>query len=166
MEKAPISWLMQFKFWLLLILSIPSALCSLFIIIHFYRKPKDLTPYHYLTIVLIVTSFLQVTTELPFAIAYYRRGQVIPASNAFCTWWNWWAFALQGILRFAMAWGSIERHFLVFNSSTIATRQKRLAYHVLPMLVACVYAPIFHFGAIVINSCEKTWNFSMVIEKF
>ncbi len=166
MEKAPISWLMQFKFWLLLILSIPSALCSLFIIIHFYRKPKDLTPYHYLTIVLIVTSFLQVTTELPFAIAYYRRGQVISASSAFCTWWNWWAFALQGILRFAMAWGSIERHFLVFNSSTIATRQKRLAYHVLPMLVACVYAPIFHFGAIVVNSCEKTWNFSMVIEKF
>jgi hypothetical protein len=29
-----------------------------------------------------------------------------------------------------------------------------------------VYAPIFHFGAIVVNSCEKTWNFSMVIEKF
>jgi hypothetical protein len=113
-----------------------------------------------------MTGSIQVTTELPLSVAYYQRGQVIPATNGFCIWWNWWEFTLQGTMRFAMAIGSVERHLLVFNSRMMTSKRNRFIYHMLPMVTACGYIEIFYFAVIILNSCENHWDFNTVITNF
>jgi hypothetical protein len=111
---------------------------------------------------LIVAGFIQMVTDTPFAIAYYHYGTVVLASNAFCTWWNWLDYSLNGFLLFVMAWGSIERHLLIFHRNLMNTRRKRILFHFLPMSIAGLYPVVFYFAAIVLNSCQNQWNYDAV----
>jgi hypothetical protein len=156
------SWLLQVKFWILLISSSLSIVCSVFIFIYFYRQRKKLSIHHHLNLVLIILSFMQMITDFPFALIYYHYGKVIPTSNSFCLWWNWWDYSLEGALLFTMAWGSIERHLLIFHNFLVSTRRKRIIFHILPTLSVCVYPWIFYFAAIILNSCENDWYYDVV----
>ncbi|CAF3623445.1 unnamed protein product [Rotaria sp. Silwood1] len=156
------SWPEQVKFWILLTLSIPSTICSILIFIYFYRKRRNILIHHHLTLILIITSFLQLTTNFPFIMVYYQHGRVISASNSFCSWWNWWEYSTNGVLLFVMAWGSIERHLLVFNRTIMDTKRKRFFYHVLPMASVCIYPFIFYFAIIILNTCKNRWNYNEV----
>jgi hypothetical protein len=162
MENDTVSWLFTVKFWLLLILSVPSTICSLLIFIYFYNERKNLSIHLHIVLLLILISFLQITTDNPFGIAYYHLGEVISASNIFCLWWNWWDYSTSGWLLIAMAWGSIERYILVFHDSFMLTKQKRMIFHLLPMIIVCVYPLVFYFVVIILNSCENNWNYEMV----
>ena len=155
-------WQAQTKLWLLAVLSIPSTISSIFIFIYFYRQRKNLSIHHHITLILTTLSFLQVTTDLPFAMIYYIRGEVFSRTDGFCLWWNWWDYSTSSLLIFTMAWGCIERHFLIFYTSVLSTRRKRFFFHILPMVVACIYPLIFYLAVIVFNTCENQWDFQMV----
>ncbi len=150
------------RFWICLTFSIPSALCSILILMHFYHEKRNLSIHHHLTILLTIISFVQVTTQIPVSMAYYRFGEVIPAISAFCTWWGWWDCSLNGASRFTMAWGSIERHLLVFNITLMNTKVKRFVFHIVPTLITSIYPLLFYFVAIVLNPCEKHWDYTLV----
>jgi hypothetical protein len=159
-------WLSSVKFWILLIFSIPSIICSILILIYFYQQRHHILLYHHLTLVLIIISFLQMTTNIPFVMSYYHSSTVILASNAFCIWWNWWEYSLNGILLFIMAWGSIERHLLIFHWTTMNTRRKRILFHLGSMLLAGLYPLIFYFIVLVLNPCKNQWNYDAVNSVF
>ncbi|UJR31095.1 hypothetical protein I4U23_018603 [Adineta vaga] len=154
------SWLASVKFWLLLIPTIPSILCSILILIYFYHQRKRISSHQHLTLVLTLFSFLQLVTDFPFVLVYYHYEEVVPASNQFCLWWNWWDYSLSGLLVFIMAWGSIDRHLLVFHNSIMSTLRKRIIYHILPLLICCTYPLIFYFSVIILNSCENEWDYT------
>jgi hypothetical protein len=156
------SWLFQFKFWFLLILSIPSGICSLLILIHFYQQRNNFSIHQHLTLLLTAISFIQITTQIPLQIVYYRRGEVIPGTDSFCKWWTWWEFSLNGVSRFIMSWGSIERHFLIFHLSLIATKRKRFIFHLLPTIITTLYPIVFYFIAIFLYSCKSFWDYRVV----
>jgi hypothetical protein len=156
------SWLSHTKFWILVILSSGSIICSIFMFIYFYRQRKKLSVHQHLTIVLVLTSFIQITTDFPFQTLYQQYRVVIPSSDTFCLLWNWWDYALSGSLVFAMAWGSCERHLLIFYNSLMSTKRKRLIFHILPMLSISIYPFIFYFAVIVLNSCENQWDYGVV----
>jgi hypothetical protein len=162
MDDFSILSLSQIKFWLLLPLSIPSVLCSILILIHLYQTRNNLSIHHHLTLLLTTISFLQITTQIFLAMGIYRTGKLISTTRAFCTWWPWWDISLNGISRFIMAWGSIERHFLIFNISLMATKTKRWIFHILPTLITATYPIVFYFIAIVLNTCQKCWNYRAV----
>ncbi|CAF2104627.1 unnamed protein product [Rotaria magnacalcarata] len=156
------SWLVQVKFWMLLTLTIPSTICSILIFIYFYRQRRKISIYHHLTLVLIIGSFLQLTINFPFIMAYYHRGKVIPASSSFCLWWNWWEYSINGLLLFVMAWGSVERHILIFHRAALVTRRNQLLFHILPMAIACFYPGIFYFTVMILNTCTNQWNYDAI----
>ncbi|CAF3378516.1 unnamed protein product [Rotaria socialis] len=156
------TWLEQLKFWVLLTLTIPSTICSILIFIYFYQQQRKISIYHHLTLLLTIGSFLQLTINFPFIMAYYHRGTVIRASSSFCLWWNWWEYSINGLLLFVMAWGSIERHILVFNRAALATRRNKLLFHILPMVVVCFYPGIFYFAVMILNTCTNQWNYDAV----
>ena len=81
-------WLPQAKFWLLLILSIPSTLCSLLILTYFYQRRNQVSLHHHLIIILLVASLFEILFDMTLVMAFYRRGYVSPATSAFCTWWT------------------------------------------------------------------------------
>jgi hypothetical protein len=156
------SWLIQVKFWLMLILSILSTICSISIFIYFYRQRKKLSLHHDLTLVLVILSFIYKFTHVPFALIFYHYGKVIPASDSFCLWWNWWVYSAAGSPVFVMAWGSIERHILIFHNSLVSTRRKRIIFHIIPTSGICIFPFIFYFVTIILNKCENVWDYSVV----
>lgn len=160
-ESVP-SVLSRVKFWLLLALSIPSTICSLLIFLYFYNRRKRLSIQLHVILLLVVVSFIQITTDNPFGIAYYYHEQVPITSNIFCLWWNWWDYSTSGMLIMIMAWGSVERHVLVFRNTMMSNRRKRRLFHLLPMLIVSIYPLIFYFAVIFLNSCENAWDFTMV----
>lgn len=155
-------WSFNLKFWLLLILSIPSAVFSLLVLIYFSRRPKSFSIHHHSTLILAILSFIQVTTDFPFVMMYYESIQVPYASNAFCLWWNWWDYSTSSALIFVMTWACIERHFLIFFNRFFSTSRKRLYFHLLPMFSLLAYPFVFYLFVIVFNSCENQWDYTMV----
>ena len=156
------SILSRVKFSLLILFSVPSMICSLLIFVYFYQRRTRLSIQLHVILLLVLISFLQITTDNPFGIAYYYHEQVPIRSNFFCLWWNWWDYSTSSMLLMNMAWGSVERHVLVFHNSLMSTRRKRQIYHLLPMFLVSIYPLIFYFVVIFLNSCENQWDFSMV----
>ena len=154
--------LFTIKFWLLLGLSVPSTICSIFIFVYFCQKRKKLSAHLRFTFLLVLISFLQITTDLPFVMIYYYQGEVAFSSDSFCLWWNWWDYSTSSLLIFAMAWGCIERYFLVFYNALLSNRRKRFIFHAVPLIVVCAYPLLFYLFVIIFNSCENTWQFDMV----
>ena len=166
MEDKEILQLSQVKFWSALVLSISSTICILLIYVYFYRQRKNISLHQPLTVVLITISFIQIISDFPFSMIYYHYGIVIPSSDTFCLWWNWWEYSLSVALLFVMAWGSFERHLLIFNNSLMNTRQQRFFFHVLLKLTSYIYLFIFYFAAILVNSCENVWDYEWVNKLF
>ena len=156
------TWQGQVKLWLLVVLTIPSSIFSILIFIYFYRQRKNLSIHHHLTLILTALNFVQVVTDFPFVIIYYIRGEVFSPTNAFCLWWTWWDYSLSCVLVFVMAWGCVERHFLIFYSSAFATPRKRFFFHTVPMFLACIYPLIFYLMTIALNTCENQWDYETV----
>ena len=154
--------LFTIKFWLLLSLSIPSAICSIFIFVYFCQKRRKLSVHLRFTFLLVLISFLQITSDLPFVMIYYRRGEVAVSSNSFCLWWNWWDYSTSSLLIFVMAWGCIERYALVFHNSLLLNRRRRYLFHTIPLIVVWTYPLFFYLIVIVFNSCVNEWNFKLV----
>jgi hypothetical protein len=92
----------------------------------------------------------------------YRTGKLISTARAFCTWWPWWDISLHGISRFIMAWGSIERHFLIFNISLMATKTKRWIFHILPTLITATYPLFFYTFAVILHTCEIPLSYTVI----
>lgn len=159
-EEKP--WLFTLKFWILFVLSIPSAFCSLLICFYFSRRPKQFSIHHHTTVILALLSFIQVTTDFPFVMMYYERGEVPYASNSFCLWWNWWDYSTSSASIFIMTWACIERHILIFSHRLFSTREKRFFFHIVPMFLFIAYPFIFYLVVIVLNSCENYWDYTMV----
>ncbi|CAF0803515.1 unnamed protein product [Adineta steineri] len=100
--------------------------------------------------------------DYPFVMIYYRYRRVIPATPSFCLWWNWWVYSLTAAFIWVAAWGSIDRHLLIFHNGVMATRRRRFVFHTLPMLIATIYPYIFYFIVIILNSCENYWDYNYV----
>jgi hypothetical protein len=92
----------QIKLIILLPCQIFSIICSLFVIINIlYRPSKLLKPIaNHFIFVLLITSFIQVTTELSMVENYLDIGIIRPSTNGYCLFFNWYEFSLNGISLF------------------------------------------------------------------
>ena len=150
------------KFWLLLLMCIPSIIRSVLVFIYFYQKRTRLSLHLHLSLILVSISFVQITTDLSIAMIFYGTGQVPIQTASFCLWWNWWDYSISGTMNFVTAWGSIERHFIVFKGLIFSTTRRRFLFHYLPMIIVSIYPSIFYLSVIVCNSCKNQWNYQMV----
>lgn len=162
MSDDSMDWLTQTKFWILLLLTIPSIVCSISIFIYYCKKWQNISINNHLTLILIIISFLQMTINFPFIMDYYQRGTVFYKTNTFCLWWNWWEYGFNGSLLFIMAWGSIERHLLIFYRTLMNNKQKIIIFHYLPMTIFGLYPLIFYFVVMALNTCQNQWNYDIV----
>jgi hypothetical protein len=92
----------EIKLFILLCCQIFSILCSLFVIINIlYRPSKLLRPIaNHFIFVLLITSFIQVTSELSMVENYLDTGIIRPSTNGYCLFFNWYEFSLNGISLF------------------------------------------------------------------
>lgn len=150
------------KFWILLILTVPAAIYSILSLTYMIYRRERISIHLHLNVVLITISFLQIMFDFPFALYFYFRGYVPFHVEAFCVWWNLLDYSIGGSLIYVMAWGSIERHFIVFHHSLFTNYRRQLIFHFIPMLSAALYPVFFYTYAIGLNSCENRWTYDLV----
>ena len=90
------------KLAILLPCQVLSIICSLFILINIIRRPsKFIKPIgNHFILVLLITSFVQVTTELSMVENYLYTGLIQPSTYSYCLFFNWYEFSLNGISLF------------------------------------------------------------------
>ena len=152
------------KFWLLLLgesLSIP---CYVFSIYHLLSTKTAREALHNHTIVLIlIFNLIQLTIDLSMTVSYLRLGYVVPSSPVSCLIWQFVDFGIWYTALLLMLWSSIERHILIFHSHLVATVQRRIFVHFMPLIVVSCYAPVFYTYLIFIYPCTPLYDYSSVL---
>ena len=152
----------RIKFWILLVLDIPSVLLYFLIFVFFITHRTLLRVIqHRGLFVLLFINFFEAFFGLPMNIHFFYRGRVSPATAVFCTWWNFFDYILNVSSQFLMAAISVQRHILVFNRQILGIRIKRLLLHDLPLFLCVAYPTCIYLGLIVMYPCDGTqWDFS------
>ncbi len=92
----------RLKLGILLPCQVLSILCSLFVFINIIYQPSKFTKPigNHFILVLLITSIIQVSTELSMVENYLYIGIVRPSTNSYCLFFNWYEFSLNGISLF------------------------------------------------------------------
>jgi hypothetical protein len=156
------------KFIVLLALEIPSSIISSIILIDICLTPAFRSNVHNRSMcMLLAFNFLQIMADLPITISFYRSGGTVrPATPAFCTWWIWFEFALNGITIDLMAWLSIKRHLLIFHSNFMRALRpwQRWSIQNSPLFVCSLWGPLFALVTVVISPvCTNAWIFDSLL---
>lgn len=145
------------KFWSFLIVLIPSIICSIFTLYHFlFDRTLRNTLHNHVIIVVLIIGFLGQITMYPWMLYYYRVEGAWERSFEFCLIWafiDWMFYVFQTIV---FAWGVIERHILIFHDRWMATKNKRLCFHYLPLISLTFYCIFFHIVIDFFLSCTNT----------
>lgn len=152
------------QFWLLLIFTISSLICSLFIIYRYLSNRTIRNGLHnHCILLIIIVNVLLIVTDVSWMLDNLRRaGRVLSPTPIFCL--IWWLFddCLYNIQTLVLAWASIERHILIFHSKYIITSRQKLFYHYLPPIILIIYLFTFHMGVLFFAPCKNEFNFNSI----
>lgn len=145
---------------ILVIFQCPSLICFLIIFIYFIQLRKSLLfdrINHHVILLILISDFLLILTELPFSLSYLALGYVrIPK---ICTFWIYWDYTLETTSLFLTMHASIERYLLVFHKS-LFTRRKVL-FHFIPMTICALYIPVVYMYLVVLSPCVYNHQYDL-----
>ena len=164
-------------FILLLLLMIPSILCSLFIFYHFIRS-RELRQRisNQGVLLLLILSFvqvtgtsnhdqrwssasiLQVTGELPLSLIFLYKGSAAHASDGFCRFWIILNYILVCSAVWTMAFTSVQRYWLVFHRTFFD--RHRLLLHFIPIACCIVYPTTLYVCLVTVYACQNQFDYS------
>mgnify|MGYP001101001596 FL=1 len=164
-DNSEISLSRSVRFWLLLCCDIPSIVCTFLILYHLLRDSKRRQALHNHAIILIL--LLGTTTqliEIPFYLAFIGdSGVVKPSVPATCLAWWFVSFGMYNGGTILMAWASIERHILVFNSIWVHTNRGRFFVHYFPLIFILLYIGIYYIYVLFFFPCENEYDYTLPI---
>jgi hypothetical protein len=111
-----------------------------------------MSSHNYAIICLLIASFGQKMTDVPFLLYYIRWGVSIQQSYTLCTIWNWLDYALITGPLHILAWFCIERHLFVFDSQMMKKKWCLIIFHYEPLIICLIYAPLFYLVVLVFPS--------------
>ena len=152
------------RFWSMLIVYIPSVICSFFTLYHFiFNRQLRHALYNHVIILLLFINLVNQLTDIPWILNYYRLGYVSPATPSFCLVWTFMdetSFVTTTVL---FSWATIERHILIFHDRLMRIKYKRILFHYLPMVIILVYCLGFNTILVFFPPCENTFDYSDMI---
>ncbi|CAF1032257.1 unnamed protein product [Rotaria sordida] len=150
------------RFWLLLILLIPSILCTLILLYYFMEDRNLRRPLNnHVIIVLLIVNFHALMIGFPIHLNFLRLGYVWPQIPTTCLAWHFSDIGILSTTGIIMAWASIERHILIFHDQWVSSRRKRFLFHYLPLVIIIVYAVIFYIYEICFPPCQQLFIYSI-----
>ena len=158
---------LRVKFWTILIVQVPSLACTLFLLYHLLRDRtlRQAMNNHVIIILLILTLSIELFDN-PLYIDAYRmdgKGYSLTMSPSICLMWWSFDYGAYGAITVFLAWGSVERHILVFHHrQLLRTARQRFFVHYLPLIVLTVYLTGFYVGVIIFPPCENTFDLQSV----
>ena len=162
-EQEPVIPPSAVQFWTFLFFQIPSLACTLFLLFHLLlnRKLRRALHNHVIIILLLLTLGIEIFDN-PLYIDAYRLGghtNSFPMTSSICLMWWLFDYGFYGAITVFLAWGSIERHLLVFHRQYLRTKRQKFLFHYFPLIVISIYLSGFYLGAIVFPPCETNFDF-------
>lgn len=144
------------KFWILLIILIPSICLTFFVLVHLLidRTLRNGLHNHVIIVLLFIGFFCQLT-NYPWMLYYYNKSDGWDRSPSFClaaVFIDWAFYVTQTIL---FAWATIERHVLIFHERILGSKRRRFLLHYLPLIVLLLYCMIYYTNVIIFPPCEN-----------
>jgi hypothetical protein len=152
------------RFWLLLLLNIPSIICSFFLLFHLLINKtfrSQLT--NHVTIVLLIIGLIIEFIDISFHLSFLRLGIVQPSIPIICLIWWFMDFGLFTGCIIIMAWGSVERYLLIFHDRMFLNKKKRWIFHYLPLIILLFYILIFYTIAVFFPPCQNTYDYTLPV---
>jgi hypothetical protein len=151
------------RFWLYFPVLIPSLVCSVFVLYHLLtdRALRRALNNHVIILILFLGLFYELT-DVVWLIHYYRVGNALIQTKAFCLTWSFMDFAGFCTISILVAWASIERHILIFHDKWVSTKWGRLFIHYIPLVIFLLYPIIFYIFIFFITSCELPLDYAMM----
>ena len=152
------------RFWSLLLVYIPSLICSFFILYHFiFNRQLRQALYNHVIILLLFVNLINQLTDILLILSYYHLGYASPATPTFCLVWTFMDEILFVTTTILFSWATIERHILIFHDRLMRIKYKRILFHYLPLVIILVYCPCFNTIIIFFPPCENTFDYSDMI---
>ena len=146
--------------WIFLIPLIPSVVVAIFTLYHLIiNRTLRYALNNHVIILLLSLGLIVSLTDVVWLIYYFRVGIVLSSTPAFCLTWLMVDTAIYVSIQVLMAWASIERHILIFYPSCFATRNKRLLFHYLPLIVCVAYPTLFYSVVFIILPCNRPFYY-------
>ena len=154
------TWTRLIKFSVLLVLEIPSLLCSVFIFFC-YAHERELRRWQNHGFILIsVCNFLITAAELPSTLSFFRTGYPLSSTASFCFYWIFVNYTLTGISLHLMAVASMERYILIFWTRYFhRTALHRQLAHYLPLVITLTFAFVWYTVIIFFHPCPPNAEF-------
>ncbi|CAF1091513.1 unnamed protein product [Adineta steineri] len=153
------------RFWFLLLLDVPSIICAFFVLYHLLmdRSLRQQLNNHTIIILLVLGLTIQLI-DIPLNLSFISHmGIVEPSSPILCLIWWFIDVGYYNGITIIMAWGSFERHILVFYDQWTSTRKKRLIIHYFPLIIMLCYINIFYFGVIFFPPCNNIYVYTLPV---
>lgn len=151
------------QFWTFLIFEIPSLACTIFLLYHlfFNAQLRRALHNHVIIVFLLLTFFIEVLDNPLYMDAYLFDGKnSFPMTQSICLMWWLIDFGFYGAITVYLAWGSIERHILVFHyHQLLRTPRQRFFLHYIPLIITSVYIFGFYIGVIFFPSCVNQFDY-------
>ena len=135
----------QVQFWTYLIPYIPSVACACFALYHmlFHRGWRTNINNH-VPILLLLIGMISQLTVYPWMFHWFLSDLEWERSPVFCSAWgllDWGMYCTQTIL---FAWGSMERHILIFHDQWLKKKIHCFILHYLPLIIILLYCSIYY----------------------
>lgn len=148
------------RFWLIVIFEIPSLVCSFFLLYHlFANKPLRKALNNHVIMALLVIGLFSQLIDNPFYLNYLRIGYVWPRLPSSCFLWWFSATAISNLTNLLMAWGSMERHILVFHNGWLSNAKKIFFLHYLPLVMILLYGFIYYSVILLFDQCDHLFAY-------
>jgi hypothetical protein len=151
------------RFWLDLIPDVLSVLCSIFVLYHllFNRALRQALNNHVI-IILIIISLITELTDILWSICYYHFGYIWQQTPSFALIWRFIDLVSWISQSMLFAWGTIERHILVFNDRWVSTRKKRILVHYLPITSIVIYSLSYFAIQFFATTCHNNFDYTQL----
>lgn len=148
------------KYITLQIYIIPSILCSLFTLARLlFNGNVRIALHNHISLILLIIALFDSLLSHPVTLTYLRLSDIVPSTDSMCLFWNFSNSIFTVSTYWTMAWGSIERHLLVFNSVLFRSQRGRIVFHYIPYLFATFLYPVVANAVVILFfPCENRFN--------
>jgi hypothetical protein len=139
---------------------IPSVICSIFTLTHLLlnRNLRSIL-YNHTSLILLIISTFDSLLDHPLTLNYLRISRVVPSTNTMCLYWNFVNSIFTVSTYWTMAWGSVERHLLIFSSQLFNSHRGRVLFHYIPFCITTILYPIVaNIVVILLYPCQNQFN--------
>ncbi|CAF3235654.1 unnamed protein product [Rotaria sp. Silwood2] len=163
-QESEVSISRPIRFWLLLLLDIPSIICSCFLLFHlFTNKTLRYQLKNHVIIVLLFIGLIIELLDIPLHLSFLHLGNVHPSIPFICLIWWFMDIGLYNGCTIIMAWCSVHLYLLVFHDGMFLNRNRRLFFHYLPIIMLLFYILVFYIIAIIFPPCKNTYDYTLPV---